>query len=124
MTVFLKMRHFLVAIDLQATHKSPLEWLCEGLLSEGDTIHLLTCLPLSSPADTLDLGGEEDMIRSELQSLLHEYEQKLKFKFNWKAIVVSGNPADRILEASEEIKPFMIIMGSRGRSALKRLKYS
>jgi hypothetical protein len=42
-------KEFLVAIDLNSNHKSPLEWLAENLLSIEDTVHLLTCLDSKAP---------------------------------------------------------------------------
>lgn len=114
-------KQFLVAIDLKSNHKSPLEWLAETLLTTGDTVHLLTCLDSDAPTDTLDLAGEEDMVRAELQSLLHKCESKTNFSFHSRLHVVSGKPSVKILECSKEIHPTMIIMGSRGRSTLESL---
>jgi nucleotide-binding universal stress UspA family protein len=107
---------YLVPIDPESKFTRHLDWLCLHLLRENDSVYLLSIVRPFEENDPLDESGSQDMVRSQMNSLVQEWHRRLDFNFQSHCLVIaSGNVASEIMSQADQINPTLVVMGCRKR---------
>lgn len=119
----------LVATDGSETAEKSVEYAVELAKQTGAAVVLLTVIDkslfvtqsipaLAAPAQLIE--PIEDYLRQAAESHIREAEKLCKKKSVQSVKVIrSGHPADEIIKEAEKSKVDLIVMGSRGRGAIK-----
>ncbi|KAJ3118185.1 hypothetical protein HDU96_003472 [Phlyctochytrium bullatum] len=121
-----------IALDASKYSEHAFNWAVENVVrAETDQLVLLNVRPaVSLPAvyGTLyvDFGKEFEAIeaanKKESHDLLRAYAQKLPpNKYNVRGVALRGDPRDEIAYKVDDLKADMLIVGSRGLGAFKRV---
>src|SRR4051794_7379209 len=121
------MRHFLVPVDFSDATPAVVAAASDLAKTVGGKIHLIHV----DATDSIDIGyaleakpGREELaqvLREEHRSLL-ELEQRVRADgIEVRAVLLRGDVAEQILNEAERVQPYLIIIGSHGRGALRNL---
>jgi nucleotide-binding universal stress UspA family protein len=121
------MRTILVPIDFSDATPTAIDVATDLARALGGKLHLVHV----DATDSVDVGyaldakpGRDELakvLRAEHSSLL-ELEASLKGQgFEVRAVLHRGDVVDQILREAERVAPYLIVIGSHGHGALKRL---
>ncbi|KAI9206085.1 uncharacterized protein BJ171DRAFT_40857 [Polychytrium aggregatum] len=125
-------KQILVAIDDSEHSSYALEFVFTHLVAEGDRVHVVSVCRINSLIDyslpirtdlAADMEGDEiqelalNEVRAEVVrvSSRHPHQCEVVIK------ILAGDPREAILSYADEIMPTLIVVGSRGRSAIQSL---
>ncbi|KAI9146453.1 hypothetical protein BKA69DRAFT_1044773, partial [Paraphysoderma sedebokerense] len=131
-------RCILIGIDENIQSKKAVEWTLENMVRDGDCVILLHVLKESDVADYfyLDITSNTDFVKSEMldtafknaeiylnglvRNHFQEHAEKSKTNIKFVVEVKVGDPRDVIVDMAEHVKAACVVMGTRGRGAVKR----
>lgn len=123
----------LFATDGAAQSNAAIEMLERFRLTESDEIKIVSVIDMAVPmsvdlyvgyiADTAEI---EKVAKENAAKILESTAEKLKshfepVKLNVSTEVLFGTPESRIVDAADEMKPELVVVGSHGYSAWERL---
>eukprot|EP00999_Lentomonas_sp_LEN2_P001171 NODE_2181_length_630_cov_73.882704_g2131_i0.p1 GENE.NODE_2181_length_630_cov_73.882704_g2131_i0~~NODE_2181_length_630_cov_73.882704_g2131_i0.p1 ORF type:complete len:151 (+),score=36.41 NODE_2181_length_630_cov_73.882704_g2131_i0:132-584(+) len=122
-------RLLLVSVDFSDNAKEAVNWAVEQGYREGDTIAILSVADTTPSYPAFDGGIVAAEVYSKIAEetklahtkLIQKFETDLKEKkIPYKGYLRTGVAKYGVVEAVEELKPDMLIMGTRGMGAIKR----
>lgn len=113
----------LVAVDGSRHSDLAFDIALEMARKFDSTLFVLHVYPGTTGHGLLVSGQEEDTFRAAGQSILDTYARKLNKTESLKVrmLLSKGKPAERILDAANEKKCDLIVLGSRGKGGLSGL---
>jgi nucleotide-binding universal stress UspA family protein len=124
-------RSIVVACDTVPQAQEALEWTIEHMYEAGDTLYLVHCFQeleytTAFPAEmfvSTPCEEEQDRWRDSKSRILEDFVKEAK-KLNEGVVVVprlvEGDPRDSLPLVCEEVGAVALVVGSRGRGAVKR----
>jgi len=121
----------LVPVDFSEHSRSALLWACEQ--ARGLDAHVVALHVVHDPADApgyyTKAGGKIEPMEEVAEKMMHRFikatgkklGEKKFFKKRLTTKLVVGIPVSRILEVAKKVGAEHIVMGSQGRTGLKRL---
>jgi len=123
-------QHVLVPVDRSSQSERAFEYVLDELQEPRITLlHAIDPASVFAYGDEFefDVGGyrrEERRRREDDERMLDEFEAEASARgFETEAVIKTGRPARRILEAAEERDVDHIVMGSHGRSGVGRVLF-
>eukprot|EP00730_Choanoeca_flexa_P013183 TRINITY_DN5042_c0_g1_i2.p1 TRINITY_DN5042_c0_g1~~TRINITY_DN5042_c0_g1_i2.p1 ORF type:complete len:151 (+),score=27.91 TRINITY_DN5042_c0_g1_i2:115-567(+) len=121
-------RKIILAVDHSDASHQALDWTLENFYREGDVLYLVHCFRPLQPAvgphySYVPTEAEQANWRKEQAHVLEEFVDQARAKrkdLHAKAILISGDPRDELIAYATKEQAAAIIIGSRGRGALKR----
>lgn len=123
----------LFATDGAKQSNAAIEMLKRFRLDDGDEIKIVSVVDMAVPMAIDIYGGYlpdttefEKTAREGAANILEETAGKLRSHFSGQSIDIStdvlfGSPESRIVEAADDMKPNLVVVGSHGYSAWERL---
>ncbi|EDQ86627.1 uncharacterized protein MONBRDRAFT_38315 [Monosiga brevicollis MX1] len=121
-------RKLILAVDHSPASHEALEFAVTNLYREGDELHFVHCFKPLQPAvgphySYVPSEEEQANWRREQSHVLEEFVKDARAKnpgLTCRAILISGDPREELIAYAETESASMIVVGSRGRGALKR----
>lgn len=123
----------LFATDGAKQSEAAIEMLAKFNLGEGDEIRIVSVIDMAVPMAVDIYGGYlpdttefEKTARENAGKILEESSKSLRSHFKDQTLniatdVLFGSPESRIVEAADEFKPNLVVVGSHGYSTWERL---
>ncbi|EGD73308.1 hypothetical protein PTSG_05024 [Salpingoeca rosetta] len=117
-----------VGADISDQSHEALKWTLANMYQDGDIIHLVHCFRPLQPAvgphySYVPTEEEQANWRRQQAKVLEENmveAKKLKADVHYKSVLIAGDPRDEIIAYGEKEGAVAIVVGNRGRGALKR----
>jgi nucleotide-binding universal stress UspA family protein len=124
-------KNIVLAADGDPHSQAALRWCLEHLYREGDTLHLVHCYeplpmyigPHYAYLPQVPTEKEEAEWRQHRAKVLDEFSDEAKRideTVNIKLHLVAGDPRDELIRVSRELNAVALVVGCRGRGAVKR----
>eukprot|EP00049_Salpingoeca_infusionum_P004110 m.74922 g.74922 ORF g.74922 m.74922 type:complete len:156 (+) comp12421_c0_seq1:314-781(+) len=118
----------IVCVDESEAAHDALEWAINNMYHDGDCLHLTHCFKPLQPAvgphyAYVPTEEEQANWRKEKAHVLEEFMSKakaMKADIHAKSVLVAGDPREELIHYGERENATVIILGSRGRGAIKR----
>lgn len=116
----MNIKRILCPIDFSIFNKAANEYACELAASTGaEIVYLHSWLP--NALEQTPMYFEADKEAERLQKLIEEFIEPTNKSINASWIIEFGSPTDRIVEYASENNVDLIVMGTHGRTGLRRL---
>lgn len=123
-------RTIVIAVDASAHARNAFDWAVENLLRKEDVTVLINVR--DKEVDLTDIKMTDDVMyvlrmleqkaKDSAHTLLRSYGTDLKMKgYNVVAYAIRGEPRTEIIRKAEQVHANMIVLGSRGMGAIKRV---
>eukprot|EP00056_Hartaetosiga_gracilis_P019191 m.13335 g.13335 ORF g.13335 m.13335 type:complete len:160 (+) comp7502_c0_seq3:238-717(+) len=121
-------RVIIVGSDSSDDSHQATKWAMHNLYHDGDEIHLVHCFQPLQPAvgPHFAYTPTEDEQANWRKQQAHVLEEDMKVakqlndKVHFKAVLIAGDPRDEMVPYAEKNEASSIVVGNRGRGAIKR----
>eukprot|EP00043_Microstomoeca_roanoka_P007287 m.70190 g.70190 ORF g.70190 m.70190 type:complete len:151 (-) comp13765_c1_seq1:477-929(-) len=118
----------IVGADISDQSHEALKWALANMYQEGDIIHLVHCFRPLQPAvgphyAYVPTEEEQANWRRQQAKVLEDNMKEAKAlneNVHYKSVLIAGDPRDEIIAYAEKEGAVAIIVGNRGRGAIKR----